>query len=473
MEAAETGVTLQQALRGLHQVGQALRREAQQPLTAAFPLLQNVLATLMAQAAVRPRHYPAAYVLAWEYYLVDPQQPLTTRMVRYLCWEPSVATDMRFQTYLDTVMGTLSSRVLQGLLWCCHMDWTPAFAAGEVVQCVQQRLAAYQGEDGMLTRWRQHAEILLSPAGPQSLATALAADRLSIAALCHAWAIDERSPYVLAVLRHALGQCLQAMGDAPALRTYLLSTLLPWGGWTVRDFRKAIAATVLHPVTASTDGMPAQLCTLVLGDTRLGDPRLPSQQPNWQAISQDAQQQCVHWLSSADITFFFDHVLSESKDQQERQMFWLLYAPRVVRSRPLLQGEDLERLQPLLRQMPEMVVHFGHMQGEASALILDFGAVVVVQTNDLSDACYVYGKRNFAQLVPEFWQEAPFTMPELLVSREAATIYYHQTWESDLAEILALCDIQPTYKAPTDASAIAMQQGLSQDREKSIVLKNP
>lgn len=32
----------------------------------------------------------------------------------------------------------------------------------------QRRLAAYQGEHGMLTHWRQHANVLLGPSGPRA-----------------------------------------------------------------------------------------------------------------------------------------------------------------------------------------------------------------------------------------------------------------------------------------------------------------
>jgi hypothetical protein len=359
-----------------------------------------------------------------------------------------VATDARFQTYLDTAVGMLSSRSLQGLVWCCHMCWSPAFATGAVVQRVHQRLVTYQGTDAMLTHWRQYADVLLGPAGPRSLAAALIAARGPIATFCHTWAIDERSPYVLATLQHALPLCMQEMVEEPALRAYLLTVLLPWSGWTTKDFYTAIGATVLHPVTTATPRMPEQLTTLVLADARLGDPRLPSQSQHWRELPQAARQQCVHWLSQADIAFFFDHVLPESKDRDERKAFWLLYAPRVLRSRPLLHEADRLHLQPLMRQMPEFLVHFGFMGGETSALILDFGAVVVVQVSDLHAACYVYGKRDFAQLVPDFWQSRPFTVDTLLVSTQAATIYHQQAWEKKLAEILALCDIHPTYKAP-------------------------
>lgn len=159
---------------------------------------------------------------------------------------------------------------------------------------------------------------------------------------CNAWAIDERSPYVLAVLRHALPYCLQAMVEEPVLRSYLLATLLPWSG-----------------------------------------------------------------LHEADVTC----------------------------------------LQPMLHEMPEQVVHFGHIDGPTSALILDFGAVVVVQVSELSEACYIYGKRNFDQLVPDLWRSQPFTVGELAVPNQVAKVYHKQTWEKDVAEILTLCDIRPTYKA--------------------------
>lgn len=449
MDVSEPGIALQAALRRLQTVARTLHQSARQPSTPPLTALQNIIATLGSRAAVRLRRCPAAYVLDWQRYLLDSQQRLSSRAVRYLCWEPAVATDARFQTYLDTEVGALSAQSLQGLVWCCHTCWSAAFAAGAVAPQVQRRLAAYQGEHALLRHWRQHAAVLLGPSGPGALATALVTARAAIAKFCNAWAIDERSPYVLAVLRHALPYCLQKMVEEPALRFYLLTTLLPWSGWTLQNFHAAIGATVLHPVTDTTDGMPEQLIKLVLADVRLGDPRLPSQAQNWSGLSQEVRQRVVQWLSRADIAFFFEHVLPESKDQEERKIFWLRYAPRVLNSRPLLHEEDVMRLQPVLHQIPEHVVHFGHIDGPTSAFILDFGPVFVVQVSELSEACYIYGKRNFDQLVPDLWRSQPFTVGELAVPNQAAKVYHNQTWEKDVAEILTLCDIRPIYKAPS------------------------
>ncbi len=445
MATNEPGVALHAALRRLLQTGQELRNSAKQPLTPDFPGLRNLMAALTAQAAVRPRHCPASYRLAWESYLVDTQHPLSARAVRYLCWEPTVATTERFQHYLDAEVGVLSARTFQGLVWCCHMCWSAEFASSAVARQIHRRLVTSTGTDGMLGRWRQHADVLVGPAGPRALAAALVAQRVPVATWCQAWGIDEHSPYVLAVLRSALSQCMHAMEEEAALRAYLLTTLLPWSQWPTPDFHAAMGATILHPVTTVTADMPERLMTLALADPRLGDVRLPSQHAHWRTVPQAAQQQVLCWLSRADMTFFFDEVLPESKDQEERKTFWLRYAPRVLRSRPLLNESDSVRLASRLRHMPEMTVHFGHSRGNASAFLLDFGAVIMVQVSDVGAACYVYGKRSFERLVPDFWQSAPFVLEALLVTQHAAMIFYHATWEKEMTETLALCDIQATY----------------------------
>lgn len=446
MNANEPGTALGHALHRLRGVGQALRQQAQQPFLPQLAALQQVIDTLSGGGALHLRRCPAAYVVDWQRYLLDPQQRLSSRAVRYLCWEPAVATGERFQAYLDGAGGASSAASLQGLVWCCHTCWSPAFAAGAVARRVQQRLAAYAGDNALVLHWRQHADVLLGPSGPRDLGAAVIAERGSMAVFCQRWGIDERSPYVLAVLRQALGHCLQNLEKDPSLSAYLLTTLLPWTGWTANDFRTAIAAAVVHPVIGATPEMPEQLMKLALADARLGDPRLPSRMLNWAAVPASARQQFVQWLSAADIHFFFDQVLLESKDQAERQAFWLLYVPRILRSRPLLHTTDSARLQAVMRQMPERLGHCGRMHDASSACILDLGALVVVLLSDLRAPCYVYGKRSFEQLVPDFWQAPPFLEATLLALDHAATIPHDQKWEREVREILAQYDIRAAYK---------------------------
>src|SRR4030095_14240407 len=114
--------------------------------------------------------------------------------------------------------------------------------------------------------------------------------------------------YVLEAMRYTVPVCQKHLGDKAALRTYLITTLLPWAGWLAQDFHAAIGSTILHPITVKELKLQEALTKLVLQDTRLGDPRLPRNMKNWLGI-QDARQRLLQWLSRADIHFFFEHVL--------------------------------------------------------------------------------------------------------------------------------------------------------------------
>ena len=168
-----------------------------------------------------------------------------------------MATESRFQDCLDqsagdlndpyvTRTGALLPRVLVSNLCCC----------GAVARCVQQRLEKYQGPRRVLARWREHAEMLLGPQGHCLFADSLLAARVPIKKHCEAWALEESSQYVLEAMRHAVRACQEHLGDKAALRTYLLTTLLPWAGWPVQDFHTAVGTTILHPITAREPGTP-------------------------------------------------------------------------------------------------------------------------------------------------------------------------------------------------------------------------
>jgi hypothetical protein len=156
MNVSEPGIAWGHACRSLQEVGQELHRQAQQPYAPQFAALQRVIEALNHGGAMRPRRCPAAYVVEWQRYVLDPTHRLPSRAIRYLCWEPSVALDAQFQSYLDVELGTLSTAMLHGLVWCCHACWSPAFAASAAVQWVQQQLLAYNGDNWLLQYWQQH-----------------------------------------------------------------------------------------------------------------------------------------------------------------------------------------------------------------------------------------------------------------------------------------------------------------------------
>ena len=305
----------------------------------------------------------------------------------------------RFQDYLDQVAGELgapcSARL--GALLSCAIGPQPSLP-GSVARRVQQRLAKYTGTHRVLARWREHATMLLGPQGHSIFANYILTAQVPIKTYCDEWAIEESSQYVLEAVRQAGRSCQERLEREAALRTYLLTTLLPWLGWPIQDFHAAIGATILHPVTTKNPGLQERLIKVVLSDTRLGDPRLPRNTKNWLRI-QEARQRFLQWLSRADINFFFEHVLPKGKDPHGRKAFWLRYVPRVLMSRPLLNRDDEGRLRVTLQSLQEQIGHFGHIHGATSAFLLDFGPLVVVEFNQAGNACYLYEKSSSDKVI--------------------------------------------------------------------------
>jgi hypothetical protein len=431
MNADAPRSTLCDALAGLKSTAGALHRAAQRQPAPRLERLQHAVESLGLTTTVRPPRGSDEYLRAWERYLADPRQPLTDkRTLGYLCWEPDVATASRFQDCLDKGVGELNTRMLQGLVRSCHKRWSQVWAAGgAVARYVGQRLETYRGSRQVLARWREHTAMLLGPQGHCIFAKSLIEARVPIKKHCEAWALEESSQYVLEAVRHAVHTCQEHLGRDAALRTYLLTTLLPWTEWSMQDFHTAVGTTMLHPLAARDLELQEALTKLVLQDTRLGDPRLPRNMKNWLGI-QDARQQLLQWLSRADIQFFFEHVLPKGTDPHGRKTFWLKYVSRVLMSRPLLNRDDGARLRVTMQSLREQVGHFGHVRGGApSAFLLDFGPVVVVEFSRVGNACYLYEQPNAAKVIPDFWSQEPFTIYGLKNRPMAAeTITHREGW---------------------------------------------
>ena len=125
---------LLEALYGLESTASELYRAAQHQHEPRLERLQQAVESLGLTTTARPPQGSDVYLRDWERYLADPRQRLAQRALRYLCWEPDVATASRFQDYLDQEVGELSTRMLQGLVRSCHARWSPAFAARAVAQ---------------------------------------------------------------------------------------------------------------------------------------------------------------------------------------------------------------------------------------------------------------------------------------------------------------------------------------------------
>jgi hypothetical protein len=458
---AKTEYDLLDGLRTLAEVSRALEFEAHRPLVDLVQTLTNLQAVVLGLGqtkAAKSLHCPDEYVSQWRNYLDNDNARLLSRALRYLCWQPEIATSQRFQYHLDQNNIELNARSLQGLVHCCHARWSPEFAGSQAITRVRDRLERYAGPNRLLSEWKDNSSTILGPKGAEEFGAELVQNLEGIKRHCENWGIgDETSSYVQTAVRHATELCRNQMDRVPKLRDYLVSELLPWMGWPPDLFKREISQTILHPATSQSADVQECVRRFVLDDPRLGDPRRASDNRlNWFGIG-EAEQRVIEWLSQLDIVFFFESVLPRGEDPQGRKEFWLQYVSAIKKSRPVLCRADKERLQRDLREKGLNLVHVGAMDdwSTASAFLLDFGPLLVIEFSETGNACYVYSKKDFEKVIDDFWTSQPFAQRKLrrrdlpherIVHRQRKSPWHSGGWEESAAQLLARFDIRPGRK---------------------------
>lgn len=387
----------------------------------------------------KPMFVPEEYKQQWKDYLSTHRVP-EIRALRFLCWEPGIASDKRFIECLCHEDFSLSARSLQGIVRACHSRWSSVtkesiLKKGSLLEIVKGLLGNYRGPNRIIQKWINAPDTILGLKGPEVFATELIKDYKSVKEHAESWAVDVQSEFFLHTMSHAVQQCRK---DTSRCR-YLFAELLPWQLWGNSTFKKMVGEFILDD-NYKNDAMRVMLQNFVLSHDDLGDPRLPRNTRNWLDMDAEARNQFIQWLSKEDIGFFFEHVLPDKKDPHERKSFWLRYVPKLKSSRPLLCPEDEIRLRPLLRDRTK-VGHFGIIRGTNSAFILDFGHVKAVEFSRVG-ACYIYSDREFIQIVPSLWTSETFTAEGLkdksrCLDRIRHIITYNVDWRNEVTGILA------------------------------------
>lgn len=409
------------------------------PIEVIISPLQTICSSVGSNKPYKPLFVPEEYIRQWKDFLSTHKNP-GLRALRYLCWEPDVASDKRFFDCLRHEQISLSARSLQGIVRACHLRWNSVLKEsvlkkGSLLEIVKGLLSKYHGPNKILQKWNSSLDTILSPKGPQLFATEMIKEFKTIKEHAELWAIDVQSEFFIDTMVHAVQHCRK---DIDRCR-YLFAELFPWQLWGNTVFKKMVGDFILDDYykKEATRGL---LQGFILFDNRLGDPRLPRNNRNWLDMDTEARNQFIQWLSKEDITFFFEHVLPDKKDPHERRSFWLQFVPKLKASRPLLCFEDETRLQTLLRDKPK-IGRFGKIRGTNSAFILDFGQVKAIEFSRVG-ACYIYTENVFNQIIPELWSSRPFTEVGLkdkdrCVDRIRHLITYNVDWRRGVMNILA------------------------------------
>jgi len=359
-----------------------------------FPKLTELVERMSAVNVARKVFCPEEYLEYWQDFLNKKINDIPARVRRFLCWEPSIGSDVQFLSYINRLKESLSAHSLQGLVYTRHLNWSAGGDEKNELKILRNIVRNYAGRNRLITKWQGNMDIVLSPQAPSKAANKFLAQLTPIAAFTREWGINEQTDFTSAIVSTTASMCLDLFGRKTfdkSLISYFVANVLEWKNADLSDYKHRISKTVLLENFRTDEAFQEIVIEHILGDSRLGDPRLPSNSKNWVGVSDEAQVRLRQLLSRADIVFFFDQVMTEHDDRHGRKEFWLRYIPSLKQSRPLLSRNDRLRLQGVLRREANRMLHFGETRGQQSAFMLDFGSILVIEFNGVG-ACYVYGE---------------------------------------------------------------------------------
>jgi len=303
-------------------------------------------------------------------------------------------------------------------------------------------LTTYSKNNALIDKWKQNLGFILNQEGPTRFAAEILSRSTTWEKVAEEWGLEPDTEFGNQVLMQAVTRSLRGHGG-DSLRNEVIRLVLPSKHWKPGSFKASVQQVTIACSSSSQDKSDA-LKDFILKDSRLLDPRLPANGPNWLGISESARDIVIQWLSAEDIQLFFDHVLTTRNDPHGRKPFWLRYKGRVKRSRPLLSTLDETRWQA--NAVSRGKRNFGRMDYfcNTSAFLLDFGRVIVVEFSQVNNAVYVYEHRDVPDLNDSFWSQARFSMTTLKQKdRYIERMSHIPLWQNKMRTLLAQFGIHP------------------------------
>jgi len=259
--------------------------------------LQNLAATvdrIGSDFPRRPVEYPW-YATQWAGFLAGGRKDLDAATVRYLFWEPVVATDERFLGYVIASGRQLTRRPLAGLIRSFHRAWREG-RTKDLLEPARTLVRSYDGPSPVILKWQSDLEYVLSDRGPEMLGQLLVAKNRSLGPFLDEWYLDSRSPFAGDLVEAAVEACGTRLG-APtrSLIELLFGELLPWPEWEPNRLRQQVARLILE--SSMTGQVREILQRFILVCDHLGDPRIKENHAKWVELPQKARDRVVVWLA--------------------------------------------------------------------------------------------------------------------------------------------------------------------------------
>ena len=281
---------------------------------SAETLFRNLQITVekIGSAPVRRPPPLEKYMLQWGEFESGKRKDLDRGTMRYLCWEPDIATSNQFLAYVQSSGMELTRRPLEGLVRSCHSRWEGSFAKSSPVDRIRSLVDRYAGRNPVLVKWKSNLDAIIGEDGPEIHARSFVSEQKSLHVFLNEWYLESQSPFVQKIVEAATARCRGQLGEASeGLVALLFRELLPWPGWELPLFKKELGACILHK--SVTGNIQEMFEKFVLTHKELGDPRMPANQIKWAEVPPGAKDQVLQWLSKEKVVSFLDHVYREDE----------------------------------------------------------------------------------------------------------------------------------------------------------------
>ena len=155
------------------------------------------------------------YMKEWAEHVRGDKESLDKRAIRFLCWVPEVALDLRFLALVVSSGIELNRRTLAGLVRSCHCMWEEMPQMNPSLRIIKGLLRRYRGSNQVLRKWQAHAEALLTADAPRIMAEKLVGGGWSPASFIDEWSIEPQSAFFRRVVECAAAACRDRL-DQPA-----------------------------------------------------------------------------------------------------------------------------------------------------------------------------------------------------------------------------------------------------------------
>lgn len=289
----------------------AARRIAKKPAAVRLQNLQNTVYGI--DAPVVNRRAPLErYMKDWREFVRGNKKSLDKRTIRFLCWVPEIALDVRLLAAVQSSGIELNWRSLAGLVRSCHCMWESMPQISPAVQIVKGLLHRYRGTNQVLRKWQSATEALLASDAPRVMADKLVGSGRSLAPFIDEWRIEPQSAYLRRVVEIATATCRSRLDQLsyPSLALFFRD-LLPWPGWKPSTFKKEIGALIQH--NPMSDRSRETVQRFILHFEGLGDPRLSVNRVKWAEVPNQAKDRLIQWLRRENPYTFSEHVYQQDK----------------------------------------------------------------------------------------------------------------------------------------------------------------